>query len=80
VPAQAEAAALPTANTAGLVAINRATVEELLTLPGIGPVTAQAIIDYREEHGPFADLEALDAVNGIGPRTLEALADLIIFD
>jgi len=67
VPAQAEAAALPTANTAGLVAINRATVEELLTLPGIGPVTAQAIVSWRQQNGSFTSVDELLEINGIGP-------------
>lgn len=80
VPILADDAPLPTANTAGLVALNSATADELATLPGIGPVTAQAIVDYREQNGPFTDLAALDAVSGIGPRTLEALAELVIFD
>jgi len=63
-----------------LVHINDATLEELQTLPGIGPSLAQAIVDYRTEHGPFMRLEDLDAVPGLGPAKLEALRELIAFD
>lgn len=81
VPALAEVeVALPTASGGGLVAVNRATLEELVTLPGIGPVTAQAIIEYRDANGPFPDLSALDNVTGIGPATLEQLAAHVSFD
>lgn len=52
-----------------LVSINSAGLEELETLPGVGPVTAQAIITHREEAGPFASLEGLLEVSGIGPAT-----------
>lgn len=69
-----------TPNHLPLVHINSATVDELDALPGIGPSLAQAIIDYRTEHGPFASLEDLDEVPGIGPATLEELRPLIVFD
>lgn len=62
---------------AGLIDINRASVEELDQLPGIGPVTAQAIVDYRTAHGPFRAVEELDAVKGIGESTLDKLRALI---
>ena len=54
-----------------------ATVEELDELPGIGPITAQKIVDYRAEHGPFASVDDLDAVPGIGPTRIEQLRDLV---
>lgn len=62
---------------AGPVNINTATAEELQTLPGIGPVLAQRIIDYREENGPFQTVSELTMVSGIGINTLEELMDLI---
>jgi competence protein ComEA len=61
----------------GLVNINTATAEELETLPGIGEVTAQRIIDYREANGPFETIEDIQNVSGIGPKTFEGMKDLI---
>ena len=57
--------------------INRATLEELETLPGIGAVYARNIIEYRKAHGPFQTIEELDKVQGIGPATIERIRDLI---
>ncbi len=54
-----------------------ATAEELDELPGVGPVTAQRILDYRAEHGPFRSVDDLDAVPGIGPTRVEQLRDLV---
>jgi competence protein ComEA len=70
----------PTPNHAPLVHINSATLEELDTLPGVGPALAQAIIDYRTEHGPFTSLADLDNVDGVGPAKLEDWQTLIMFD
>ncbi len=61
----------------GLVNINTADEATLETLSGVGPVTAAAIIKYREENGPFASVDQLDAVSGIGPATLEELRDQV---
>jgi competence protein ComEA len=61
----------------GMVSLSSATVEELDELPGVGPITAQKIVDYRTEHGPFASVDDLDAVPGIGPTRIEQLRDLV---
>ncbi len=58
--------------------INTANASTLIKLPRIGPKTAQAIIDYRTEHGPFKSIEELDEVKGIGPKTIERLRPFII--
>jgi competence protein ComEA len=73
------AAASSTAGAAamGPVHLNTATVEQLDTLPGVGPVTAQKIVAYREEHGAFGSVDELDAVPGIGPSRLDELRDLV---
>ena len=59
------------------VNINTASLEELGTLPRIGPVTAQRIVDWRKEHGAFTSVDELDAVDGIGPKLMESLKDLV---
>jgi competence protein ComEA len=63
--------------TTGPVSLSSATLEELDTLPGVGPITAQKILDYRTEHGPFASVDDLDAVPGIGPTRIEQLRELV---
>ena len=62
---------------ASLVSLSSATLEELDALPGVGPITAQKIVDYRTEHGPFASVDDLDAVPGIGPTRIEQLRELV---
>lgn len=57
------------------VNVNTATRQELEALKGIGPVKAQAIIDYRTKNGPFKSVDDLANVKGIGPKTLEDLRD-----
>jgi competence protein ComEA len=62
---------------AGPVHLNTATLEQLDQLPGVGPVTAQKILDYREKHGAFSSLRELDAIPGIGPARLAQLSELV---
>jgi competence protein ComEA len=54
-----------------------ATLEQLDALPGVGPTTAQRILDYRQVHGAFKTIDELDAVPGIGPARLEQLRELV---
>ncbi|MGB9661535.1 MAG: helix-hairpin-helix domain-containing protein [Moorellaceae bacterium] len=61
----------------GKININTAGLEELDTLPGIGPALAQRILDYRQQHGPFRTIEDLQNVSGIGVKRFEELKDLI---
>jgi competence protein ComEA len=63
--------------TSGPVNLNTASVEELDTLPGIGPSIAQAIVDERERNGPFRSVDDLERVRGIGPSKLDQLRDLV---
>jgi len=90
VPGQAEAVtpvlptAPPPASSTGTsrtpgqkININTASAAELEALPGIGPVLAQRIIDYRQANGPFGRLEDIKKVKGIGDKTFEDLKDLI---
>lgn len=63
--------------TGSLVNINQASAEQLQTLPKVGPVTAGAIIQWRQEHGGFKSLDELEQVPGIGPATLEAIRPLV---
>jgi competence protein ComEA len=60
------------------ILLNTATAEELETLPGIGPQTAQAIVEFREQHGKFYTPDDLLRVPGIGPRKLAALRSRIL--
>ena len=57
-----------------LVNLNAATLSELDTLPGVGPVTAQKIIDWRTQHGTFTSVDELLEVDGIGDKTLADIA------
>ena len=59
------------------VSLASATLEQLDELPGIGPVTAQKILDWRQAHGPLRSVDDLDAIPGIGPARVEQLRDLV---
>lgn len=89
VPSAAEAAANPPAavpappggaalGRPGPVNLNRASIEELLALPRIGPVTAQRILQWRAANGRFRSVDDLAAVDGIGMKTLESLRSLLV--
>jgi len=75
VPAERPAGAPAAGESAedGPISLGAATVEQLDTIDGIGPVTAQDIIDFREEHGGLSSVDQLDQVSGIGPATMESL-------
>ncbi|WCD96795.1 ComEA family DNA-binding protein [Streptomyces sp. HUAS 31] len=70
-------AAAPGAGPAAPIPLNTATVEQLDTLPGVGPVLAQHIIDYRTQHGGFRSVDELREVNGIGDRRFADLRNLV---
>ena len=64
-------------SSAEQISVNTAAAPELERLPGIGPVLAQRIVEYREQHGPFQRLEDLLEVEGIGPSKLENLQEYV---
>jgi competence protein ComEA len=72
---RARGAALAEADPAeaGPISLGSATVGQLDTIDGIGPVTAQKIVEYRDRHGGLSSVEQLDEVSGIGPATMESL-------
>ena len=73
-----QAAAQPTSATkAAPVNINKAGLEELDTLPGVGPATAQKILDYRTQNGDFTTTDGIMDVSGIGPSKYAQMKDLI---
>lgn len=84
VPRRGAGVATPGAGSAAVggpaapVQLSTATLEQLDSLPGVGPVTAQKILDYRQEHGAFQSVDELDAVSGIGPKRLEQLRELVV--
>jgi len=64
-------------DNAPYVNVNTASVQELTLLPEIGPVKANAIVEYRTAWGPFPEVEALLRVRGIGPKTLERVRPFV---
>lgn len=80
VPFLGQTIQLPTPSGGVVIHINTATLEELDTLPGIGPALAADIIAYREANGMFRNLDELDNVAGVGPALIEELQGLLAFD
>jgi len=77
---EAAKAAPEKAALSGKINVNSATVEQLEMLPRIGTKTAQSIIEYRTQNGPFKRVEDLTNVKGIGEKTLEELKSYIILE
>ncbi|MDL2264335.1 helix-hairpin-helix domain-containing protein [Synergistaceae bacterium OttesenSCG-928-I11] len=67
-----------TQQDSGKININTCTEEDLLALPGIGPVLSRSIIDHREKNGPFGDIEEICNVSGIGTKRFEAIREYIV--
>jgi competence protein ComEA len=74
-PPGAPAAAGTGTEEDGPISLSTATAAELDTIDGIGPVTAEDIIKFREEHGGLSSVDQLDEISGIGPATMEALSE-----
>jgi competence protein ComEA len=79
VPALGDEPVVPSGDAPpGLVSLSRGTSAELETLPRVGPATAARIIAWREANGPFASVDDVLAVSGIGPATLEGFRSLVV--
>jgi competence protein ComEA len=77
VAAASDGSGVGVGGTATTVSLNAADLAQLDSLPGIGPVTAQRILDERSTGGPFGSVDDLDRVPGIGPATIESLRDVV---
>jgi competence protein ComEA len=71
--AATEAGSAKTTGPTSPVDLNQASLEELTAVPGIGPTTAQRIVDWRTEHGPFESVDDLLKIKGIGEKSVEKL-------
>jgi competence protein ComEA len=69
------AAVAPFASEEGPISLGSASLEQLETIDGIGPVTAGDIVEFRDQHGGLSSVDQLDEVPGIGPATMEALRE-----
>jgi competence protein ComEA len=68
----------PSDASTSIVQLSSASVDQLDELPGIGPITAQKIVDWRQTHGAFRSVDDLDAIPGIGPTRVEQLRELVV--
>jgi competence protein ComEA len=75
--AAAGSASGPAGAAAGPISLNNATIEQLDQLEGIGPATAQKILDWRTEHGGFSSVDDLRQISGIGPKRFESLKEKV---
>lgn len=76
-PAAPPSAATPAVKAVAKVNLNRASVEELQALPGVGPVLAQRMVEWRKTHGRYRTVDDLRAVKGVGKKRLEQLRPLV---
>lgn len=78
VPKIGETVAVPETDTTNGIHVNSATKDELMTVPGIGPAKADAILNYLKEHGPFKSYDELGNVKGFGEKTLESMEGYLL--